>query len=151
MKGKNIMKVINDKEETRLTLDDFEVGDGVYDLEDKKLYIVAQDLEVRVPGKLVDDADESDVYHCDDEDEDEDTDEDESVDEDNDDEDEDECDEDEKTFNHGYFLYDVNEANQVGRKHKTGPAAAIKSYFVNGVKHDFKRIPADEIELHYNA
>lgn len=146
MKGKIIMKVINDKEETRLTLDDFEVGDGVYDLEDKKLYIVAQDLEVRVPGKLVDDADESDVYHCDDEDEDEDTDEDESV-------DEDECDEDEdeKTFNHGYFLYDVNEANQVGRKHKTGPAAAIKSYFVNGVKHDFKRIPADEIELHYNA
>ena len=146
MKGKIIMKVINDKEETRLTLDDFEVGDGVYDLEDKKLYIVAQDLEVRVPGKLVDDADESDVYHCDDEDED--TDEDE-CDEDNDDEDE--CDEDEKTFNHGYFLYDVNEANQVGRKHKTGPAAAIKSYFVNGVKHDFKRIPADKIELHYNA
>ena len=139
------MKVINDKEETRLTLDDFEVGDGVYDLEDKKLYIVAQDLEVRVPGKLVDDADESDVYHCDDEDEDEDTD------EDNYDDDEDECDEDEKTFNHGYFLYDVNEANQVGRKHKTGPAAAIKSYFVNGIKHDFKRIPADEIELHYNA
>lgn len=139
------MKVINDKEETRLTLDDFEVGDGVYDLEDKKLYIVAQDLEVRVPGKLVDDADESDVFHCDDEDEDEDTD------EDNYDDDEDECDEDEKTFNHGYFLYDVNEANQVGRKHKTGPAAAIKSYFVNGVKHDFKRIPADEIELHYNA
>lgn len=139
------MKVINDKEETRLTLDDFEVGDGVYDLEDKKLYIVAQDLEVRVPGKLVDDADESDVYHCDDEDEDEDTD------EDNYDDDEDECDEDEKTFNHGYFLYDVNEANQVGRKHKTGPAAAIKSYFVNGVKHDFKRIPADKIELHYNA
>lgn len=139
------MKVINDKEETRLTLDDFEVGDGVYDLEDKKLYIVAQDLEVRVPGKLVDDTDESDVFHCDDEDEDEDTD------EDNYDDDEDECDEDEKTFNHGYFLYDVNEANQVGRKHKTGPAAAIKSYFVNGVKHDFKRIPADEIELHYNA
>ena len=145
------MQVELNKDTKRTTLDDFQVGDGVLDLETNKLYIVSQDLEERVPGKLIDDDDEKDVVKVDSVDDD---DHDYEFDPDYDpDEKEDRDDEDDGyepavvSINHGYFLYDVDESNQVGRKHKTGPAAAIKSYLVRDLKHDFKRIPADQLVI----
>lgn len=132
-----------------LSLDDFEVGDGVLDCVTNKVYIVSHDLEEPTPGKLInDDEDEDSTYHYDDYDDDDDeyTDDDECDEEDDDDcDEEDDC--DTKRIEHGYFLYDVDESNQVGRKHKSGPQAAIKSYFVRDLKHDFKRIPSDQLVL----
>lgn len=142
------MQVELNKDDNRTTLDDFEVGDGVLDLETNKLYIVSQDLEERVPGKLIDD--DEDVVKVDKDDDDysydHDLDYDPDEKEDRDDEDE-EYEPDVVSINHGYFLYDVDESNQVGRKHRTGPAAAIKSYLVRDLKHDFKRIPADQLVI----
>ena len=144
------MQVELNKDANRTTLDDFQVGDGVLDLETNKLYIVSQDLEERVPGKLIDD--DEDVVKVDKDDDDDnynyDHDPDYDPDEKEDRDDEDEAYEpDVVSINHGYFLYDVDESNQVGRKHRTGPAAAIKSYLVRDLKHDFKRIPADRLVI----
>lgn len=142
------MQVELNKDDNRTTLYDFQVGDGVLDLETNKLYIVSQDLEERVPGKLIDD--DEDVVKVDKDDDDysydHDLDYDPDEKEDRDDEDE-EYEPDVVSINHGYFLYDVDESNQVGRKHRTGPAAAIKSYLVRDLKHDFKRIPADQLVI----
>lgn len=140
------MQVELNKDDNRTTLYDFQVGDGVLDLETNKLYIVSQDLEERVPGKLIDD--DEDVVKVDKDDDDYNYDDDLDYDPDEkEDHDDEEYEPDVVSINHGYFLYDVNESNQVGRKHRTGPAAAIKSYLVRDLKHDFKRIPADQLVI----
>lgn len=103
-------------------IDDIEVGDGVKDLVTGKLYLVCHDYEEPTPGRLVSDYEDEDEY------------------------DEDCCDGEE----HGFFLLDLEESNQVCRLHRTGVTPAIKAFFVNGLKHDFKRIPAEKLRLTVN-
>lgn len=107
-------------------IDDIEVGDGVKDLVTGKTYLVCHDYEEPTPGRLVSDYE----------------------DEDEDEYDEDDCDCDGEE--HGFFLLDLADANQVCRLHRTGVTPAIKAFFVNGLKHDFKRIPAEKLCLTIN-
>lgn len=123
--------------ETRAALDDFEVGDGIYDTVTGKVYILAHDYEEpsQFPGHVLDEVPVSDDTDYDDDD-------------DYSDDDEDYCD-DTDGHEHGYFIFDPSEANQVTRLHRISPQAAIKSYFINGLKHDIVRIPACDLTLNY--
>lgn len=138
-----VQRIPNDEVKNQETLDSFEVGDGIYDTETNKLYIVAHDYEEanQFPGKLVDHVSQDE--DCDDYDDDD-------CDSDYDDDDECEDEEDEESgYEHGYFIFDPENANQVTRLHRNNIRAAIKAYFVNGLKHDFIRVPADKIKLNY--
>lgn len=134
-----VEKVENNKE-TNVDLSDFEVGDGVYDTVTHKLYLIAHDLEDPLPGQLVDKADNEDNdedcdYGCDDDDEDDDDDDETAAD---------------NSCEHGYFIYDPISSNQETRLYHSSPQAAIKAYFVRRLKHDFMRVPHDQIRLSFS-
>lgn len=130
-----VEKVENNKE-TSVDLSDFEVGDGVYDTVTHKLYLIAHDFEETLPGQLVDEADDE-VDDEEDFDDDEDEDEDDEIAEDN-------------SCEHGYFIYDPVSSNQETRLYHSSPQAAIKAYFVRRLKHDFMRVPHDQIKLSFS-